>query len=166
MNAEQKLRQMVTELRGSTNPAQAKASWELVGRLLGRSGSNPAEAARLCAARDLDALDSLVTRIEGGGASPRSVSASAASVTPGAPPSDADMESALRAFRKRLKLTRLSDESKLAGRRLTGGRQSEIDAIIPPHEFSDEVWKALAAAGKLKNTGRGFYALPDHDRGA
>ncbi|MBL8746813.1 MAG: hypothetical protein JNK58_10715 [Phycisphaerae bacterium] len=72
-----------------------------------------------------------------------------------------ELDKALRAFRKRLKVMRLADESRLGGRQLTKGRESEIDAIIPPHEFPDEVWRALAREGRLIHTGRGFYSLPE-----
>ncbi len=64
----------------------------------------------------------------------------------------------MRAYTKRLKLARLADESRLGNRYTTGGRKSAIDAIIPPEEFPPEVWKALALAGKLRDTGGGFYA--------
>ncbi|HHN77823.1 MAG TPA: hypothetical protein ENK11_03985 [Phycisphaerales bacterium] len=75
--------------------------------------------------------------------------------------SEDEMAHALKAFRKRLKVLRLADESKLGGRYTSGGRKSKIDAIEPPREFGPEVWKALAKAGKLKDTGGGFYALTE-----
>ncbi len=40
--------------------------------------------------------------------------------------------------------------------------KSEVDAIIPPNEYTDEVWKSLSRAGVLRHTGQGFYELvPD-----
>jgi hypothetical protein len=70
------------------------------------------------------------------------------------------LKSALKAFRKRLKLMRLDDESKLGGGRpTTGGRRSQIMAIIPPNQFRPETWQELAKQGKLKHTGGGFYEL-------
>jgi len=65
----------------------------------------------------------------------------------------------MKAFKKRLKLGRLADESRLGGRYTSGGRTSKIDAIEPPREFEPGVWKALAAEGKLRDFGRGFYGL-------
>ncbi len=65
----------------------------------------------------------------------------------------------MKAFRKRLKLTRLDEESKLGGRYVSSGRQSSIVAIMPPHQYPDEVWQALVAQGKLKDAGNGFYEL-------
>ena len=70
------------------------------------------------------------------------------------------LKSALKAFRKRLKLTRLDDESRLGGGRpTTGGRKSGILAIVPPNQFRTETWQELARQGKLKHTGGGFYEL-------
>ncbi len=70
------------------------------------------------------------------------------------------LKSALKAFRKRLKLTRLDAESKLGAHKpMTGGQKSGIVAIRPPNQFPDEVWQELARQGKLKDTGAGFYQL-------
>lgn len=159
MNAVQKLRSMVGEIRDATQPAKQQEAWDLVSRLLGRMPVNPADVARICQTRDLAALDNLITRIETPGRAP----STPAPGSSGGPPLTEEMEHALKAFKKRLKLTRLSDESKLGGRQLSGGKKSEIDAIIPPTDFPAEVWAALAKAGKLKHTGSGFYALPAGD---
>ncbi len=71
------------------------------------------------------------------------------------------LKSAMTAFKKRLKLTRLDQESRLGGGRpTTGGKKSDVDAIIPPNQFPREIWEELAKQGKLKNTGGGFYSLP------
>ena len=64
----------------------------------------------------------------------------------------------MHAFRKRLKLARLNDESKLGGRYTSGGKRSGIDAVQPPGEYPDRVWKALVQAGRLVDAGGGFYA--------
>jgi hypothetical protein len=65
------------------------------------------------------------------------------------------------AFKKRLKLTRLDQESKLGGGRpVTSGKKSDIAGIIPPNQFPRAVWKELAARKLLKDMGGGFYTLP------
>lgn len=66
---------------------------------------------------------------------------------------------ALKAFRKRIKLNRLDEESKLGRSPLTGGQRSRIVAIQPPNQFPAAVWEELANQGKLKRAGRGFYEL-------
>jgi len=68
---------------------------------------------------------------------------------------------AMRAFRKRLKLTRLDHESKLGVGPMSSGRKADVDAILPPHEYSRQVWESLVAEGQLKAYGQGFYALAE-----
>ena len=83
--------------------------------------------------------------------------------TPAADPGAPDPEvvkKAMKAFRKRMKLTRLNDESKLGRNPLTGGRASDVVAIMPPHLYPKEVWDELVRQGRLKEAGRGFYELP------
>jgi hypothetical protein len=75
------------------------------------------------------------------------------------PPSKDELALALKAFRKRLKLTRLDDESRLGYGPMTGGGKSGVVAIKPPDQFRREVWEELAKQGKLKYTGRGLYEL-------
>ncbi len=73
----------------------------------------------------------------------------------------ANLKRALKAFRKRLKLTHLNEESKLGRSPLTGGKKSEVTAIMPPHQYPTEVWAELAKQGRLKDTGSGFYRLAE-----
>ena len=81
----------------------------------------------------------------------------------GTPPAldPATLKSALKAFRKRLKITRLDDESGLGPRALTGGRRSGIVGIAPPAQFPREVWEALVQQGKLRRLGPNSYELAD-----
>ena len=74
-------------------------------------------------------------------------------------PTPEDLKKAFKAFRKRLKLTRLDAESSISGGPLSGGRRADIVAITPPAEFPKEVWDALVKQGKLKNAGRGMYEI-------
>ncbi len=79
--------------------------------------------------------------------------------TPATPPDKEQLKQALKAFRKRLKLTRLDAESNISGGPLSGGRDSGIVAIVPPNQFSDAVWDELVRQGKLKRAGHGMYEL-------
>ena len=63
------------------------------------------------------------------------------------------------AFKKRLKLTQLDEESNIGGGPLSSGRGSGIVAIMPPNQFSQAVWDELARQGKIKKAGRGTYEL-------
>jgi hypothetical protein len=75
--------------------------------------------------------------------------------------SEDELKRALHAFKKRLKLTKLDQESHLGGGRpMTGGKKSDVQGILPPNQFADEVWEELAIQKKLKRMGGGFYSLP------
>ncbi len=73
----------------------------------------------------------------------------------------ANLKRAMKAFRKRLKLTRLNEESKLGRNPLTSGKKSQVVAIMPPRQDPAEVWQELVRQGRLKDTGSGFYELID-----
>jgi hypothetical protein len=75
------------------------------------------------------------------------------------PPSSEDLKHALKAFRKRLKLTRLDEESRIGRNPVTSGKSSGIIAISPPNQFPEAVWEELVRQGKLKKGGRGTYEL-------
>jgi hypothetical protein len=70
-----------------------------------------------------------------------------------------ELKLALKAFRKRLKLTRLDAESNIGGGPLSGGRDSGIVAITPPDQYPQAVWEELVRQGKLKRAGHGTYEL-------
>jgi len=74
-------------------------------------------------------------------------------------PSKEQLKQALKAFKKRLKLTRLDDESQLSRRPVTGGKPSGVVAITPPSQFPPAVWEELVRQGKLKRAGHGTYEL-------
>jgi len=86
-------------------------------------------------------------------------SMSSADASPPTGPTPQELKSALKAFRKRLKLTQLDDQSRLGYGPMTGGHQSGIVAITPPDQFPPAVWEELARQGKLKRAGSGTYAL-------
>jgi len=73
----------------------------------------------------------------------------------------AQLKSALKAFKKRLKLARLDDESRLGHRAMSSGGQSGIVAIPPPAQYPQTVWDELVRQGKLRRAGHGLYELPD-----
>jgi len=85
------------------------------------------------------------------------------SSSPGVTPGGIDegqLKHAMHLFKKRLKLTKLDQESKLgAGRPMTSGKKSDVMGIIPPREIAPAVWHELARQGKLKDMGGGFYSL-------
>lgn len=83
---------------------------------------------------------------------------STAESTPPGGPTPQELKSAMKAFRKRLKLTQLDDQSRI-GKSPLSGHASSIVAIVPPDQFRAAVWEELARQGKLKRAGNGTYAL-------
>jgi hypothetical protein len=66
---------------------------------------------------------------------------------------------ALKAFKKRLKLAQLDDESRLGGRYTSSGGKSGIVGIMPPSQYPPAVWEELVQLGKLRSSGPGMYEL-------
>lgn len=74
-------------------------------------------------------------------------------------PTPQELKAALKAFKKRLKLTNLDDQSRIGVGPLSSGRPSGIVAITPPDQFPQTVWDELVRQGKLKRTGNRMYEL-------
>jgi hypothetical protein len=72
---------------------------------------------------------------------------------------DDELKKALKAFKKRLKLTQLDEDSRLGHSPLTGGSRDRVVAIQPPLGFGREIWEELAEKGYLKHDTAGFYEL-------
>ena len=70
-----------------------------------------------------------------------------------------ELKAALKAFKKRLRLTCLDDQSRIGVGPLSSGRPSGIVAITPPDQFPQAVWDELVRQGKLKVAGSGLYEL-------
>ena len=75
------------------------------------------------------------------------------------PPTKDELKAAFKAFKKRLKLTRLDQESKMTRRPTTSGAPSDVIAILPPDQFRQEIWDELVKQGKLRRDKHGFYEL-------
>ena len=74
------------------------------------------------------------------------------------PATEEELRKALKAFKKRMKLTQLDDDSKLGHSPLTGAK-SKLVSIQPPVGFGREIWDELVEKGYLKRDGVGFYEL-------
>jgi hypothetical protein len=162
MNLIQKLRSLHTDIAAAKDGFKVVDGWALAERLLLRHPVDVDEASRVFDAKDIDGLDRLIDRLEhpekyAPGGSDGDGDAQLAGDAVEHPPEE--LAAAMRAFRKRLKIVVLNDESRLGGRYTSGGRVSSISAIQPPDTFPPTVWKALVRDGQLKDTGRGFYTL-------
>ena len=67
----------------------------------------------------------------------------------------AELAKAYQAFKKKLKLTRLDDESGLS----RGSKVSRVMGITPPYGFAPEIWEELVHVGKLRREGGGTYSI-------
>ena len=67
----------------------------------------------------------------------------------------------MKAFRKRLKLTRLDDESRLGHDPTSKGSRSQVTGVKPPEQYPTEVWEELEKLGRLKSIGQGLYEIPE-----
>jgi hypothetical protein len=71
-----------------------------------------------------------------------------------------ELKAALKAFKKRLKLTCLDDQSRIGVGPMSSGRSSGIVAITPPDQYPAEIWEELVRQGRLRRAGSGMYELP------
>lgn len=78
---------------------------------------------------------------------------------PGEELSPEALRRAMKAFKKRLKLTALDEDSRLGKGACSGGAMG-ICAIQPPNQYPQAVWDQLCREGKLRNIGHGLYELP------
>jgi len=78
---------------------------------------------------------------------------------PGEEISPETLKRAMKAFKKRLKLTALDEDSRL-GRGPFSGGATGVCAIQPPDQYPDAVWAELCRQGKLRRSGHGLYELP------
>jgi hypothetical protein len=69
---------------------------------------------------------------------------------------DEELKAALKAFKKRMKLARLDEESRLGN---TGGRKSTIAGIMPPPGHPPGIWEELVKNGKLKREMSETYSV-------
>ena len=69
------------------------------------------------------------------------------------------LKRALKAYRKRLKLMRLDDESSASRNPLSKGEESTILGVRPPEQYPAEIWAFLVLQGKLRDAGNGLLEL-------
>ena len=132
------------------------AEWGKVQMSLLKAKADPSVVAKIIMNRDLEGLKALQAHLRD-----PSIPLGTEEPTQELPeiPSET-LRDAMRAFRKRMKLTKLDHESQLGRSPLTGGKEAEFESILPPHQYPSEVWKTLAANGELESCGGGFYKLP------
>ena len=133
--------------------------WGQAQKLLLKAKADPHKVAEAIIGRDAEALDRILDVLQGKEPIEEEPPAEATAEVLPEIPGDT-LRKAMKAFRRRMKLTRLDHESKLGVGPMTTGKAADFDSILPPQDFPPEVWKVLAARGELEYMGRGFYMLP------
>ena len=145
-----KLDELLAAVRGYADPRRATAEWKQIYRLLLQAGSPTGRVTSVVGMRDVPGLAAMIDELR-------------APAPPPSEPGDAIdpdvLRKALQAFRKRLSLTVLDEQSKLGRSPLTKGADPGMAAIVPPDEWPAAVWQELVRQGKLRYIGHGFYEL-------
>jgi len=124
------------------------AAWDAAAQALGKTREREPDLAATVDRRDAAGLRTIVDQWAAG--------------TRPVPEQDRELlKGAMAAFRKRLKLTRLDQESSVGGGPMSGGRKSSIAGITPPRQYAREVWDALARQKRLVDAGQGLFELPE-----
>ena len=144
-----KLDELLAAIRAYDDPRRAAGEWKQVYRLLQKTELPAARVAGVVGMRDVAELAGLFDELQ---------SPAVAAALPDAPSVDS-CRKALHAFRQRLSLTVLDEESKLGRNPLTKGAKSSVAGIVPPREWPEPVWQELVRQGELRYTGHGCYEL-------
>jgi hypothetical protein len=148
-NALTRLDELMAAIRGYEDPRRASAEWKQVYKLLQGAGLPPGRVTAVVGMRDVPGLAGLIDQLR----APQTEA-------PADSPSKETCRKALQAFRKRLSLTVLDEDSALGRGPLSKGGGARA-AITPPREWPEGVWRELVRQGKLRDIGHGFYELVD-----
>jgi len=142
--------------------------WGAIHKLLLKTSADPVQIVHIITQRETDTLSKLIQNLRDGTPLDPTPQPAANQPDPSNQTQDSQenippeiLKKALRAFRKRLKLTRLDHESRLGVGPMSSGRTADFDIIMAPYEFPTEVWETLVKQGKLEQMGPGFYKLTD-----
>jgi hypothetical protein len=169
-------RELLNKVAQAPNAPASGPHWKTLHTLLKKAPCDQMRLARFVAERNVDAMRKLLDEVAAAPPpAPRGVPAGSVGDTDGsaarsaAPrpeiivraekPTAQQLKTALAAFKKRLKLTKLDQESRLGRSPMTGGAKSGIVAILPPNLYPRNYWEELEKQGQIRNTGGGFYEL-------
>ena len=146
-----KLDELLAAIRGYEDPRRAAGEWKQVYKLLQKTLLPSARVTHVVGMRDVAGLADLIDQLRAPEAAPAQPEA----------PSAETCKRALRAFRKRLTLTRLDEESKISIHSPLSKGTASLGpaAIVPPFEWPQSVWQELVRQDKIRYIGNGLYEL-------
>jgi len=147
-----KLEELLAAIGKYDDPRRASSEWKQVYKLLQKTDIRPGRITSMVGMRDVAGLGETIEQLS----APEAEAAGA----DGDVPDSETCKKALKAFRKRVAVTRLDDDSTLGRSPLSKGASKGPLAISPPIEWPAQVWRELARQGKLRDVGGGFYELP------
>ena len=146
------LEELAAKIGSFDDPRRASMEWKQVFKLLQKTDVPAGRITHITGMRDRAQLAELIEQLRHPEVAPES----------SGDVSDEDCKKAYNAFKKRMKLTVLDEESKLGRSPLTKGSAASTPAIVPPGEWPEAVWQELTRQGKLHYIGDGFYELAKH----
>ena len=69
---------------------------------------------------------------------------------------------AMKALRKRIKVTRLDDESRLGHDPMSKGGRSGIIGVRAPDQYPAEVWQELVKRGRIRQVSPNIFEVVEH----
>lgn len=144
----EQLKRLRDAIAAFADPRRAANEWKQVYKLLIAAGQPAGPVGGVVGMRSLQALDEMLAQLQ-----------APAAASDDDEPDDETCRKAYAAFKKRLALTVLDEESKLGHSPLTKGADASAAAIEPPTEWPQAVWQHLVRKGKLRYIGHGFYEL-------
>lgn len=145
-------------LRATMDENADGAAWGAMQKVLLKAKADSKQVARAIMGRDLATLDAILAVLQGEEPEVSTMDAAPQEPLPEFP--GQQLRDAMKAFRRRVKLTKLDHESKLGRSPLTTGKDADFDSIMPPREFPEDIWKVLVQRGQLEQLGYGFYRIP------
>ena len=150
-----KLTGLLTQIRACIDRNQAGTHWKAVFTLLKKTDVPPNKTANIVAGRNTAELEKICRTLTAGD--------SAGGPAPGSEFDEETLKTALKLFRRRLKFTRLDEESRLGVGPIGGGHRKKITSIHQPPEYPTAIWHELVRQGKLRQAGKEFYELVGDD---
>jgi len=142
-----RMRELAGRIAAAGDEAEAEAGWRALERLLEQAGADEKEEIALPVLdQSLADVHALLDGWESG-------------TVALAEWDRAVLKRAMKAYRKRLKLVRLDDESSASRNPLSRGDESTILGVRPPQQYPQEVWDCLVAQGRLRDAGGGLLEL-------